>query len=138
MALLFPIYLNIASGIKVYEKVIARHISEELPFMATENIMMDAVKKGGDRQQLHERIREHSIKAGAVVKEQGLPNDLISRIASDPLFGLTEDEINAKLDPRAYTGRAPQQVSEFIEDCVKPVLERYGGLIDSERPELKV
>lgn len=132
------IYLNIASGIKVYEKVIARHISEELPFMATENIMMDAVKKGGDRQQLHERIREHSIKAGAVVKEQGMPNDLISRIASDPLFGLTEDEINAKLDPRAYTGRAPQQVSEFIEDCVKPVLERYGGLIDSERPELKV
>ena len=87
------IYLNVAGGIKVYEKVIDRHIREELPFMASENIMMDAVKKGGDRQKLHERIRQHSVAAGAVVKEQGLPNDLISRIVKDPMFDLTEEEI---------------------------------------------
>lgn len=132
------IYLNVAGGIRVYEKVIEKHIREELPFMATENIMMDAVKKGGDRQQLHERIRLHSVAAGAVVKEQGLPNDLVVRIADDPLFGLTEDEINAKLDPRAYVGRAPEQVTEFLESDVRPILEKNAGLIIDSRPELKV
>ena len=129
---------NVASGLKVFEKVIRKHIMEELPFMATENIMMDAVKLGGDRQQLHERIRVHSIAAGAVVKEQGLPNDLVSRIASDPMFGLTEEQIREKLIPEAYIGRAPQQVTDFLEDCVKPVLEKYRGLIRSETSELKV
>ena len=132
------IYENVASGIRVYPKVIEAHIQNELPFMATENIMMDAVKRGGDRQALHERIRVHSIAAGAVVKEEGLPNDLVSRIAGDPAFGLTEDEINAHLDPHAYVGRAPQQVTEFLDGEVKPVLEKYKDLLDSSRPELKV
>ncbi len=129
---------NVASGLKVFEKVIRRHIMEELPFMATENIMMDAVKLGGDRQALHERIRVHSIAAGAVVKEQGLPNDLVSRIASDPVFGLTEEQILEKLKPEAYIGRAPQQVTDFLEGYVKPVLEKYGDLLKTETAELKV
>lgn len=132
------IYLNVASGIRVYEKVIAKHIAEELPFMATENIMMDAVLKGGDRQELHERIRRHSLAAGAVVKEEGKPNDLVERIAADPLFGLTEEEILEKLDARGYVGRAPQQVTEFLRGCVEPVLEKYSADITGERPELKV
>lgn len=132
------IYLNVAGGIRVYEKVIEKHLNEELPFMATENIMMDAVKKGGDRQQLHERIRIHSVAAGAAVKEQGLPNDLISRIAADPLFGLTEQEIFASMNPIAYVGRAPEQVSNFIAQCVKPVLEKYSDLLQDGGPELTV
>jgi len=132
------IYINVASGIKVYEKVIEKHINEELPFMATENIMMDAVKKGGNRQELHERIRVHSIAAGAAVKEQGLANDLIKRIASDPLFGLTEEELLANMDAQAYTGRSLQQVSEFLENDVCPVLERYSRLLKDSGAELKV
>ena len=132
------IYENVASGIRVYPKVIAAHIQNELPFMATENILMDAVKKGGDRQALHERIRVHSLAAGARVKEEGLPNDLVSRIAGDPAFGLTEEEISAHLDARAYVGRAPQQVTEFLDTSVKPVLENYKALLDDTRPELKV
>ena len=132
------IYENVASGIKVYPKVIAAHIQNELPFMATENIMMDAVKRGGDRQALHERIRVHSIAAGAVVKEEGLPNDLVTRIAGDPAFGLTEAEISAHLDARAYVGRAPQQVTEFLDGEVRPVLAKYQDLLDTSRPELQV
>lgn len=132
------IYENVASGIKVYPKVIERHLNDELPFMATENIMMDAVKRGGDRQALHERIRIHSIAAGEVVKEQGLPNDLVSRIAADPAFGLTEDEITAHLDPHAYTGRAPKQVTEFLDGEVKPVLQKYNDLVNTKKPELTV
>lgn len=132
------IYLNVASGIKVYDKVIEKHINEELPFMATENIMMDAVKKGGNRQELHERIRVHSVAAGAVVKEQGLPNDLISRISADPLFGLSEEEIIKNLDARSYVGRAPEQVTDFINENVNPVLKRYASLLSDSDPELKV
>ena len=132
------ICVNIVSGIKVYEKVIEKRINEELPFMATENIMMDAVKRGGDRQELHERIRIHSIAAGAVVKEQGLPNDLVSRIAADKLFGLTEGEIYANLNPKAYIGRAPEQVTDFLNSCVNPVLEKYKDDIKGEAAELKV
>ena len=129
---------NVAGGIKVYEKVIHKHIMDELPFMATENIMMRAVKNGGDRQQLHERIRVHSIAAGAVVKEQGLPNDLVSRIAADPMFGLTEEEIRKELNPAEYIGRAPEQVTEFLDEHVRPVLAKYASLIDAEAVELKV
>ena len=106
--------------------------------MATENIMMDAVKKGGDRQELHERIRVHSIAAGAVVKEQGLPNDLIKRIAADPLFGLSEDEIMANMDARKYVGRSPEQVTEFLNNDVRPVLNKYSSLISDNDAELKV
>ena len=132
------IYLNVASGIKVYEKVIEKHLSEELPFMATENIMMDAVKKGGDRQELHERIRVHSIDAGAVVKEQGLSNDLIIRIAADPLFCLTESELMANMDAHKYVGRSPEQVTDFLRNDVKPVLERYADLLSEKNADLKV
>ena len=106
--------------------------------MATENIMMDAVKKGGNRQELHERIRVHSVAAGAVVKEQGLPNDLIKRIAADPLFGLTEEEITANLDARKYVGRAPEQVTEFLKNEVDPILARYTHLFNAADTELKV
>ena len=132
------ICINVVTGIKVYEKVIEKRINEELPFMATENIMMDAVKRGGDRQELHEQIRVHSIAAGAVVKEQGLPNDLVSRIASDPMFGLSEDEIRSNLDSHAYIGRAPEQVADFIANYVQPVLDKYKEDIKKETSELKV
>lgn len=132
------IYINVASGIKVYPRIIEKRIQDELPFMATENIMMNAVKKGGNRQKLHERIRVHSIDAGSTVKEKGLPNDLVSRIAGDPTFGLTEDEINSELNPTAYIGRAPQQVEDFLSDCVAPVLEKYHYALDGSDSELKV
>ncbi|MDR0936381.1 MAG: adenylosuccinate lyase [Oscillospiraceae bacterium] len=116
---------SVVSGIKVYPKVIEKHIMDELPFMATENIMMDAVSKGGNRQELHERIRVHSVAAGARVKEEGLPNDLIERIASDPGFGLNEDEIRSKLNPESYIGAAPRQVERFIKNDVRPALAAY-------------
>lgn len=116
------IYINIASGLVVYPKVIEKHVLEELPFMATENIMMEAVKRGGDRQELHERIRVHSMEAGKQVKLYGMNNDLVERIAGDPLFALSADEILAVMEPSNYTGRAPEQVIEFIEEHVKPRL----------------
>ena len=121
------IYLNVASGLRVYPKVIERHIMDELPFMATENIMMNAVLRGGDRQGLHEAIRRHSVAAGAVVKEQGLPNDLVSRIANDGLFGMSEAEIMAELEPQRFIGRSAEQVEEYLEDIVKPALEACGA-----------
>jgi len=132
------IYINVVSGIKVYPKVIERHIREELPFMATENIMMEAVKRGGDRQQLHEAIRVHSVAAGNAVKEEGAPNDLIARIALDPLFGMSEEELRAALDPRLFIGRAPEQVTEFLERDVYPRLRENADLIRDEVPDLKV
>jgi adenylosuccinate lyase len=118
------IYLNVASGLVVYPKVIEKRLMEELPFMATENIMMDAVKAGGDRQELHERIRELSMEAGSVVKNEGGKNDLIERIAKDPMFGMSLEQLQAVLEPKNYVGRAPQQVEEYITDEVRPVLER--------------
>jgi adenylosuccinate lyase len=128
---------NVASGLKVFDKVIRKHIMEELPFMATENIMMRAVKNGGNRQKLHEAIRVHSLAAGKVVKEEGGENDLIARIAGDPLFGLTEAEIRAELSPETYTGRAAHQVEELVEDFVKPVLARSPDAV-GKTAELKV
>ncbi len=118
------IYINIADGMVVYPKVIEKHIMEELPFMATENIMMEAVKRGGDRQELHERIRVHSMEAGKQVKMHGSKNDLIERIASDKVFGLSLEELKAVLEPKNYVGRAPRQVEDFINGYVKPVLEK--------------
>ena len=109
------IYENVASGLVVHEKVIEKHVLEELPFMASENIMMQAVEKGGNRQELHERLRQHAIAAGKQVKEEGLPNDMVDRIAADPAFGLTREEIVAGLVPENFVGRAPQQVEEFID-----------------------
>lgn len=129
--------LNVTDGLVVNEKMIVRHLNEELPFMATENILMDAVKKGGDRQQLHERIRTLSMEAGANVKKLGLENDLIERIADDPAFGLTLEELRARMDPAAYTGRAAEQVTMYLEETVRPVLEQEAGLIGIEA-EIKV
>ncbi len=117
------IYMNVTDGLVVYPKVINQHIMAELPFMATENIMMDAVKKGGDRQQLHELIRVHSIAAAKVVKEEGKANDLVDRIVNDKQFGLTKAEIEKTLKPENFIGRADKQVEEFIAENVKPVLD---------------
>ena len=97
--------------------VIEKHVLEELPFMASENIMMDAVKRGGNRQELHERIRLHSIEAGKNVKDLGLPNNLIDLIAADPAFGMTRAELDAVMDPALYTGRCAQQVKRFLSEC---------------------
>ena len=119
------IYSNVAGGLVVYPKVIAQRIQSELPFMATENILMDAVKKGGDRQELHEKIRVHSMAAGRMVKEEGKPNDLIERIVADEAFGLTMEEIEKILKPENFIGRAEQQVEELIAEYVNPVLERH-------------
>ena len=117
------ILLNVCDGLVVYDKVIHARVMNELPFMATENIMMSAVKKGGDRQQLHERLREHSIEAARVVKEEGGKNDLIERICADPTFGLKVEEIEEILDPRNFTGRASEQVEEFLSELIDPLLE---------------
>lgn len=116
------IYMNVASGLVVYPKVIRNRIMSELPFMATENILMDAVKAGGDRQELHELIREHSMEAGKVVKEQGGENDLIERIIADPAFNLSREDIEGILKPENYIGRCESQVTEFIAEYVDPAL----------------
>ena len=117
------LYMNISEGMVVYDKVIAAHVNNELPFMATENIMMEAVKKGGDRQELHEKIRGYSMEASQRVKGEGLNNDLIDRIIADGGFGLTENEIRDIIDPNKFIGRAPSQVEEFIEEYINPILE---------------
>lgn len=119
------IMINIVSGLVVYPKVIHQRVMNELPFMATENIMMSAVKRGGNRQELHEQIRTHSMAAGKRIKEEGLENDLIDRIAADPMFGLTREEILAELDPARYIGRSPEQVDDFLRDEVKPRIAPY-------------
>ncbi len=121
---ILSIYLNVVDGLVVYPKVIHQHIMNELPFMATENIMMQAVKKGGDRQELHERIREHSMEAARMVKAEGLKNDLLERIAADKAFNLDLSELQTLLKPESYVGRAPQQTEEYIVEYVRPVLER--------------
>ncbi len=127
------IYINITNGLVVYDKVVTRRVMEKLPFMATENIMMKSVKNGGNRQELHELLRTHSHAAAAKVKLEGGKNDLIDRIAADPAFPITKEEIESELDPILYVGRSVAQVDEFIESEVKPVLERlYTGEITSE------
>lgn len=132
------IYENVASGLVVHEKVIEKHILEELPFMASENIMMDAVKRGGDRQQLHERIRIHSQEAGRNVKDLGLTNNLIDLLAADPMFGLSREELSAHLEPSRYIGRCPEQVSDFLSSCVYPVIEAHKSALLEQAAELKV
>ncbi len=131
------IMINITNGLVVYPKVIEQRVMRELPFMATENIMMRAVEKGGDRQELHEALRKHSIAAAAVVKEEGGENDLVKRIAADPIFKISEEEIMSVLKPENYTGRAPEQVEEFLGECVWPVLEKNKSLL-GEYVELSV
>ena len=115
--------LNVVDGLVVYPKVIEKRLMSELPFMATENIMMDAVKAGGDRQELHEKIRELSMEAGRNVKEKGLDNNLLDLIAADPAFGLNEEELKKTMDPAKYVGRAPLQVENFLKKVVNPVLK---------------
>jgi len=122
---ILDLYLNITDGMVVYPKVVEADILKELPFMATENIMMDAVKAGGDRQELHELVRQHSMAAGKVVKEEGKPNDLIERIANDPKFGLTKEEIEAHMQPIHYVGRSVQQTEEFFRDYIDPILDKH-------------
>ncbi len=119
------IYINVTSGLVVYENVVNRRVMEKLPFMATENIMMESVKRGGDRQKLHEIIRVHSHAAASKVKLEGKANDLIDRIASDENIPLTKEEILAELDPMKYIGRSESQVEEFLEKTVRPLLDKY-------------
>ena len=132
------IWINVASGLVVHPKVIEKHVLEELPFMASENIMMDAVKRGGDRQKLHERIRVLSQEAGYHVKELGQPNNLIDLMAADPVFRMSREEMCAHLDPSAYIGRCPEQVEEFLRDWVKPVLRCCAGVLNRDDIDLNV
>lgn len=131
------IMLNVTGGLVVYEKVIRRRVMNELPFMATENIMMRAVEKGGDRQELHERIRQHSVAAGKIIKEEGGENDLVDRIAADPIFMTTKEEIMATLEPERFIGRCPEQVDEFLNGFIRPLLEKNKELL-GEKAELSV
>lgn len=123
------LYLNIMEAPQVYPKVIEKHLMAELPFMATENIIMAGVRRGGDRQELHEAIRRHSHAAAAQVKHHGQDNDLLDRLAGDPVIGMTREGLNEVLDMHAFVGRAPQQVSEFVEEFVQPVLARHAGAL---------
>ena len=126
---ILDLYLNVVDGLVVYPKVIEKRLMAELPFMATENIMMDAVKAGGDRQELHEKIRELSMIAGKNVKEKGLDNNLLELIAADPAFNLTLEELQKTMDPSKYTGRSEEQVEEFIQSVVEPILKENKDLL---------
>ena len=132
------ILLNVSDGLVVYPKVVRARVMAELPFMASENIMMDAVKRGGNRQELHERIRVLSQEAGRNVKDLGLPNNLIDLIAEDPAFGMSREELTAHLEPSRYIGRCPQQVEEFLKEQVAPALAKYQDCLKDEDTELKV
>ena len=131
------IMMNVCDGLMVYEKVIRARVMNELPFMATENIMMDAVKKGGNRQELHEKLRVHSQAAARVVKEEGGKNDLIDRICADPAFMVTREEVEAILQPEQFTGRSQQQVEEFLGEIIRPLLADNAAIL-GEKQELHV
>lgn len=124
------LYINVSSNLVVYDKVVAARVNNELPFMATENILMEAVKRGGDRQELHEKIRVYSMETAKRVKQDGLDNNLIDLIAKDPAFNIKKDEILSILDAKNFVGRAPGQVIDFINDCINPVLEANKGILD--------
>ena len=134
---ILQLYMNVVDGLVVYPKVIEKRLMSELPFMATENIMMDAVKAGGDRQELHERIRELSMEAGKHVKAEGKDNDLLELIAADPAFNLKLEDLQKTMDPHRYVGRSPQQVTDFLKECVAPVLEEYRDVL-GEKAEINV
>lgn len=129
---ILDLYMNVADGLVVYEKVIEKHIMAELPFMATENIMMDAVKRGGDRQELHEKIRTLSMEAGRNVKERGLDNNLLELIAAEPSFNITLEELKKQMDPSKYTGRSKEQVEDFLKEVIRPILEENRALLGLE------
>ena len=132
------LYLNVTSGLVVYPAMVRARLMNELPFMASENIMMNAVKKGGNRQELHERIRVHAQEAARMVKQEGKSNDLLERIAADPAFGLTKTEIRAIVRPELYVGRSAEQVDEFLDQNVRPVVEKYSASGIAKTPELIV
>ena len=134
---ILDLYLNVVDGLVVYPKVIEKHLMAELPFMATENIMMDAVKAGGDRQELHERIRELSMEAGKRVKVEGKDNNLLELIAADPVFNLSEDKLKEAMNPKLYVGRSSEQVVEFIDEYISPILEKFSADL-GEKPDIKV
>jgi adenylosuccinate lyase len=139
--IILSIVANVVDGVQVWPKVIAAHIAAELPFMATENILMAAVRAGGDRQTLHEAIRAHSMEAGRRVKAEGVPNDLIERLSKDPLFAKISGKFEEILDPSAFVGRAPGQVDSYISEVVKPLLariEREEGGAFKAAEEIKV
>merc|ERR1712127_781212 len=121
---------NIADGLHVWPNVVKKRVMAELPFMATEVILMECVKTGGDRQELHEAIRVHSMAAGAVVKDEGKPNDLMDRIANDPLFASVHSKLDSMIDPILFVGRAPEQVDEFIQEEVDPILLSNAELLN--------
>ena len=123
---------NITDGMHVWPNVIKKHVMEELPFMATEVILMECVKAGGDRQELHEAVRVHSMAAGAVVKGEGKPNDLMERIAKDPIFKAIHGRLDTLIDPTLFVGRAPDQVDEFLEEEIDPWLEKFADLLKVE------
>ena len=131
------LYMNVSNGLVVYDKVITAHLKRELPFMATENIMMHAVKRGGDRPELHEKIREHSMAASTVIKRDGGENDLLERIANDSAFGVTLEELETLLQPEKYVGRAPKQTEDFLNETVKAALAPYES-IATETAEINV
>lgn len=132
------LYANITNGIVVYENVIQTNMMQELPFMGTEEILMNAVLKGGDRQELHEKIRVYSMEAGKEVKEFGRPNDLVDRIAQDETFGLSKEEILQALNPNNLCGRSPNQVTDFIQTIVDPILLKYQNLLNVEMGDVNV
>ena len=126
---ILDLYLNVVDGLVVYDKVIYQCFMKEIPFMATENIMMDAVKRGGNRQELHEKIREYSMLAGEQVKKYGRENDLVDRIAADPDFGMTKEEIVSILEPKNFVGRAPEQTREFLAEVIQPILDENKDIL---------
>ena len=134
---ILDLYLNVVDGLVVYPKVIEKRLLSELPFMATENILMEAVKHGGDRQELHERIRELSMKAGKRVKVEGKDNNLLELISADPVFNLSEDKLKEAMNPKLYVGRSSEQVVEFIDEYISPILEKFSADL-GEKPDIKV
>ena len=128
--------MNVTDGMVVYPEIVRRRLMAKLPFMATENIMMDAVKKGGDRQQLHERIREYSMIAAEQIKVYGKDSNLCELIVNDPMFMITKEELEAVLKPENYIGRSPQQVDEFLAECINPILEANKDIL-GENFEMK-
>ena len=129
---LLTLLSNIADGLQVWPEVIRSHVMAELPFMATENILMACVKAGGDRQDLHEEIRAASMEAGKVVKQEGRPNDLLQRLKDNPKFAAVRDEMDSLVDPARFVGRAPEQVDDFLAECVDPMLARNAELLTVE------
>ncbi|MBQ7474868.1 MAG: adenylosuccinate lyase [Clostridia bacterium] len=129
------LYINVVSGGTVYPGVLKKHLDEELPFIATENILMYCAKRVGDRQKLHEAIREHSVACARAIKGSGAKNDLLDRIAADPRFGITKEELDGLLDVRSFVGRAPEQTREYLEEVVRPLLAKYG---DIPSPEVEI